>query len=170
MLRLFHDSGVRTKCLIDLATLARLVDFDRWPTNVDGVGMSLATLCETYLQRTLAKGRVQMSNWEAHLTQEQRDYAANDAHSAAAIYARLWTLSAEMASSPAVESYVFNVDESYVQGQEEEQSKRKAAKKLRRKEKKKAGKSAKDEALYGRIGSQEDANPSGSRLLDGPSD
>ncbi|CAE6470963.1 unnamed protein product [Rhizoctonia solani] len=51
--------------------------------------ISLARLVRRYLERELEKGDVRTSNWEKVLTDEQKQYAANDAHAGLALYLAL---------------------------------------------------------------------------------
>ncbi|KAH7337800.1 hypothetical protein B0J17DRAFT_664289, partial [Rhizoctonia solani] len=51
--------------------------------------ISLARLVRRYLERELEKGDVRTSNWEKVLTNEQKQYAANDAHAGLALYLAL---------------------------------------------------------------------------------
>ncbi|KDN44303.1 hypothetical protein RSAG8_05567, partial [Rhizoctonia solani AG-8 WAC10335] len=48
--------------------------------------ISLARLVRRYLARELEKGAVRTSNWETLLSTEQKQYAANDAHTGLALY------------------------------------------------------------------------------------
>ncbi|CAE6469094.1 hypothetical protein ACGC1H_006245 [Rhizoctonia solani] len=48
--------------------------------------ISFARLVRRYLARELEKGDVRTSNWETRLSEEQKQYAANDAHAGLALY------------------------------------------------------------------------------------
>lgn len=99
--RLYRDYGVSTQGGMELSYLSRFVDPHIWPSDPDSkknTGLiGLARLARTYKQRRLGKNqRVQLSNWEAVLTNDQQscEYiqfkfitvltsyidAANDAH------------------------------------------------------------------------------------------
>jgi len=70
-LKLFRDYGVSTCNCVELALLARSVDNAQWKgkyTNPIG----LSRLLETYEKFSLAKGKVQRSNWEARLSIPQQ--------------------------------------------------------------------------------------------------
>ncbi|KAJ8596470.1 ribonuclease H-like protein [Rhizopogon salebrosus TDB-379] len=96
-LKLFREYGVSTCNCVELALLARTVDNARWKgkyTNPIG----LSHLLEVYENFSLAKGRVQRSNWEARLSPIQQDYAANDARAGYVIYTRLIAMARYMAN------------------------------------------------------------------------
>ncbi|KII93373.1 hypothetical protein PLICRDRAFT_78604, partial [Plicaturopsis crispa FD-325 SS-3] len=86
--KLFTDFGISMRNCVDLSMLARCVDNARWKGRYHNP-IGLARLVSTYEELSLPKGKVQRSNWEAVLTPLQQEYAANDAHSGYAIYARL---------------------------------------------------------------------------------
>lgn len=86
--KLYRDWGVSVRNCVDLALLARSVDNARWK-GAYTKPIGLARLLETYDMTTLAKGKVQRSNWENFLTKLQQAYAANDAHAAYTIYHHL---------------------------------------------------------------------------------
>jgi len=85
--KLWKDHRVSVRNCVDLALLARSVD-TRWKGPYGGA-IGLSRLAETYLGRKLAKGRARTSNWEAELSTQQQEYAANDCHSSVAIYRTL---------------------------------------------------------------------------------
>ncbi|RKP06172.1 hypothetical protein THASP1DRAFT_25451, partial [Thamnocephalis sphaerospora] len=87
--RLSRDYGVKPVGLVELGVNARQRVSDlagiRRPT--------LAMLTEELLGKTLEKGPVRVGNWErTNLTEEQREYAANDAYVCYKIYRRLEVL------------------------------------------------------------------------------
>ncbi|KIM67056.1 hypothetical protein SCLCIDRAFT_1210529 [Scleroderma citrinum Foug A] len=86
--KLYRDWSVSVRNCVDLALLARTVDNVRWK-GAYTKPIGLARLLETYDMTTLAKGKVQRSNWENFLTKSQQAYAANDAHAAHTIYHHL---------------------------------------------------------------------------------
>ncbi|KAH9945604.1 ribonuclease H-like domain-containing protein [Amylocystis lapponica] len=105
--KLYIDYAMNVRNCVDLSLLARSVDNARWKgkyTNPIG----LARLCEAYEELTLNKGKVQRSNWEALLTPQQQDYAANDAHSAYTIYQHLCALHPTVSPTPLPHYYTFN--------------------------------------------------------------
>lgn len=57
--------------------------------------IQLARLSRRYLQRELEKGDERTSNWDIRLSQEQRRYAANDAHAGLALYHALRSVHAQ---------------------------------------------------------------------------
>ena len=69
--KLYSDWGVSVRNCVNLSLMARSVDNARWKgryTNPIG----LSRLLETYDMTTLAKGKVQRSNWENFLTKSQQ--------------------------------------------------------------------------------------------------
>jgi len=105
--KLFADHGVNVRNCCDLSYLARSADNARWKGRYkDPIG--LARLVEAYEQLSLPKGRVQRSNWELQLTDEQQEYAANDAHSSFWIYTRLSRMANAMSVVPDPDYYSFN--------------------------------------------------------------
>ncbi|OAX44878.1 ribonuclease H-like protein [Rhizopogon vinicolor AM-OR11-026] len=93
--KLFQDYGVSTCNCVELALLARSVDNARWKGKYTNP-LGLSRLLETYENFSLAKGKVQRSNWEARLSASQQDYAANDACAGYAIYTRLMAMALYM--------------------------------------------------------------------------
>lgn len=70
--KLWKDYGVNVRNCIDLGLLARTVDNAHWKGKYSSP-IGLARLCETYHELSLAKGKVQRSNWEANLSTLQQD-------------------------------------------------------------------------------------------------
>ncbi|KIJ68667.1 hypothetical protein HYDPIDRAFT_81491 [Hydnomerulius pinastri MD-312] len=106
--KLHNDWRVSVRNCIDLSLLARTVDNVRWKgkyTNPIG----LARLLETYEQATLAKGKIQRSNWELPLSPLQREYAANDAHAGYVIHWQLNEMVQAMNPVPLPAYYSFSV-------------------------------------------------------------
>lgn len=93
--KLYQDWGVSTRNCVELALLARSVDNARWKGKYTNP-LGLSRLLETYVGFSLAKGRVQRSNWELRLSLAQQDYAANDARAGYAIYAHLIALARDV--------------------------------------------------------------------------
>ncbi|KAG2156486.1 ribonuclease H-like domain-containing protein [Suillus bovinus] len=93
--KLYEDWGVSTHNCVELALLARSVDNARWKGKYTSP-LGLSRLLETYVGFSLAKGKVQRSNWELRLSLVQQEYAANDAHAGYAIYTRLIALARDM--------------------------------------------------------------------------
>ncbi|KAH9915179.1 ribonuclease H-like domain-containing protein [Epithele typhae] len=91
--KLYRDYGVRAAGLVELGTFARHTD-PAFPFNRSIV--ALAKIVKQYTHKTLSKGPVRTSNWEAQpLSQEQRQYAANDAHCALVVYKCLVAIAEE---------------------------------------------------------------------------
>lgn len=103
--KLYRDWGVSTRNCVELALLARSVDNARWKGKYTNP-LGLSRLLETYVGFSLAKGKVQRSNWELRLSSVQQDYAANDACAGYAIYTRLIALAGDM---PDVNPYYYSL-------------------------------------------------------------
>ena len=71
--KLFRDYQLSVRGCIDLSLLARCVD-SRWKGPYKNP-IGLSRLAETYLDRSLTKGLVTRSNWEAALSEPQLDCA-----------------------------------------------------------------------------------------------
>ncbi|EJD04292.1 ribonuclease H-like protein [Fomitiporia mediterranea MF3/22] len=82
--RLYRDHAVTVRSCVELSYLARCVDHDRWPGDLTN-HIGIARLVYVYKGLLLSKGRMKMTNWEEQLTEEQKLYAANDAHAGMAI-------------------------------------------------------------------------------------
>lgn len=93
--KLYRDWGVSTRNCAELALLARSVDNARWKGKYTSP-LGLSRLLETYVGFSLAKGKVQRSNWELRLSLTQQDYAANDARAGYAIYTHLIAMARDM--------------------------------------------------------------------------
>ncbi|KAH9060831.1 ribonuclease H-like domain-containing protein [Lactarius vividus] len=104
--KLWRDHRVSVRNCVDLALLARSVD-TRWKGPYGG-GIGLSRLADTYLGRKLEKGRTQTSNWEAELSTQQKEYAANDCHSSVAIYRTLIQRALILERAPEREWYTFH--------------------------------------------------------------
>ncbi|KAH9043779.1 ribonuclease H-like protein [Lactarius pseudohatsudake] len=104
--KLWRDHRVSVRNCVDLALLARSVD-TRWKGPYGG-GIGLSRLADTYLGRRLAKGRTQTSDWEAELSTQQKEYAANDCHSSVAIYRTLIRRALILERAPEPEWYTFH--------------------------------------------------------------
>jgi len=105
--KLYRDFRVSCRNCVELAFLARSVDNAQWKGKYSSP-IGLARLLETYENYTLAKGKVQRSNWERHLTDNQQDYAANDAYVGSRLYSRLIQMAHEMPTLPLPEYYSFS--------------------------------------------------------------
>ncbi|KAI0324115.1 ribonuclease H-like protein [Cubamyces sp. BRFM 1775] len=93
--KLFSDYGILARNLVELGAMARQADPAFSETYKRSI-VSLARVVEMYTQKTLAKGKVRTSNWEkTPLTEEQKFYAANDAHCALMVYNRLLKIAAD---------------------------------------------------------------------------
>ncbi|KAI0063173.1 ribonuclease H-like protein [Artomyces pyxidatus] len=69
--KLYKDYNVSIRNCVELALMARSVD-SRWKGKYENP-IGLARLTETYLDRTLVKGKISISNWENELTKRQQD-------------------------------------------------------------------------------------------------
>ena len=69
--KLWKDYEVNVSNCVELGLLARSADNPQWKGKYTAP-IGLARLCEVYFGHTLAKGKVQRSNWEALLTQKQQ--------------------------------------------------------------------------------------------------
>ncbi|KAG2044287.1 ribonuclease H-like domain-containing protein [Suillus americanus] len=103
--KLYQDWGVSTRNCVELALLARSVDNARWKGKYTNP-LGLSRLLETYVGFSLAKGKVQRSNWELRLSSVQQDYAANDARAGYAIYTRLIALARDI---PNTDPYYYSL-------------------------------------------------------------
>ncbi|KAG2155447.1 ribonuclease H-like domain-containing protein [Suillus clintonianus] len=106
--KLYRDYGVSTRNCVELALLARSVDNARWKGKYTNP-LGLSRLLETYEGFSLAKGKVQRSNWEHRLSSTQQDYAANDARAGYVIYTRLIDLARDMPDTVLPNYYSFSV-------------------------------------------------------------
>lgn len=70
--KLYTDYAVTTRSCVDLSLLARSVDNPRWKGKYS-LPIGLMRLCEAYEELTLSKGKVQRSNWEAVLSEQQQE-------------------------------------------------------------------------------------------------
>lgn len=102
--KLYQDWGISVRNCVELALLARSVDNARWKGKYTNP-LGLSRLLETYVGFSLAKGKVQRSNWEQRLSLAQQDYAANDARAGYAIFTRLITLAQNM---PNMDPYYYS--------------------------------------------------------------
>ncbi|TCD68832.1 hypothetical protein EIP91_009699 [Steccherinum ochraceum] len=106
--KLWKDFGVSVANCVDLPLLARTVDNAQWKGKYSQP-IGLSRLCETYFGETLAKGRVQRSNWEANLTPNQQEYAANDCHSGYSLYVHLSSMISKLTLLPLPSFYSFDL-------------------------------------------------------------
>ncbi|PWN23115.1 ribonuclease H-like protein, partial [Microstroma glucosiphilum] len=91
--RLQRDFKVTAQGILELGSLAKSVDAERWSSNNGLIGLS--TLCRIYLDRRLVKGPVRTSDWEGPLSKQQIDYAASDAFVALEILGKLCSLTSQ---------------------------------------------------------------------------
>ncbi|EJU00962.1 ribonuclease H-like protein [Dacryopinax primogenitus] len=116
--KLHREQQLEFSSLLDLADFAKLVDPDKWAPNRNP---GLAALCETYLERTLKKGKITKSNWEMNpMTKAMQDYAANDAHVSFKIFRFLECLHTQMEYAPPFTDSLFTVDARVFWAAEEE--------------------------------------------------
>ncbi|KAF9229578.1 ribonuclease H-like protein [Gyrodon lividus] len=106
--KLHNDYGVSVRNCVELSLLARTADNNRWKGKYTAP-LGLAKLLETYQGETLAKGKVQRSNWELPLSQRQLEYAANDAHAGYVIHSRLFDMTQMMNPVPPPAYYSFSI-------------------------------------------------------------
>ncbi|EPQ51973.1 ribonuclease H-like protein [Gloeophyllum trabeum ATCC 11539] len=86
--KLYRDFGIRASALLELGALAGTADPDFKQTYNRRI-VALAKVVAMYEKKTLAKGDVRTSDWEAELDAEQQEYAASDAHCALMVYKRM---------------------------------------------------------------------------------
>ncbi|KZT22911.1 ribonuclease H-like protein, partial [Neolentinus lepideus HHB14362 ss-1] len=86
--KLYRDFGILPKSLLELGALAQKADNNFKQRKI----CALAKTVALYEKKTLSKGPVRSSNWEAELSEEQKEYAASDAHCALMVYKRLMKL------------------------------------------------------------------------------
>ncbi|EJF59660.1 ribonuclease H-like protein [Dichomitus squalens LYAD-421 SS1] len=91
--KLFRDFGLHPAGLVELGALAGLADPSFKQTYNRSI-VALAKVVEHYTHKTLDKGKVRTSNWDAKLSQAQITYAANDAHCALSVYNVLMAVAA----------------------------------------------------------------------------
>ncbi|KAJ2961354.1 hypothetical protein NQZ79_g3350 [Umbelopsis isabellina] len=83
-LKLYRDFRILTNGLVDLGALARLTKAKELE---DHTGLSLRLLCGIFLGKSLPKGAVRLSRWDApFLSNKQKQYAADDAYASFALY------------------------------------------------------------------------------------
>ncbi|KAL1709103.1 hypothetical protein EV121DRAFT_195731 [Schizophyllum commune] len=106
--KLYRDRGISMSNVVDLGLMTRSTDNANWKGPYNSP-IGLARLIALYEKRELRKGRISRSNWEkVPLSDEQKQYAANDAHCAWLLYARLRTLITTMAKPPKPVCYTFD--------------------------------------------------------------
>ncbi|KAI8972404.1 ribonuclease H-like domain-containing protein [Trametes punicea] len=112
--KLFRDYGILARSLVELGVLAHQADPSFSQTYKRSV-VSLARVVEMYTRKTLAKGKVRTSNWERKpLSEEQKFYAANDAHCALMVYDRLTTIAAESGLTLQPQRYAADLAQEYL--------------------------------------------------------
>ncbi|PIL29338.1 hypothetical protein GSI_09389 [Ganoderma sinense ZZ0214-1] len=92
--KLFRDFGILATGLVELGSLAHLADPTFRQTYNRNI-VALAKVVEFYTRKTLDKGKVRTSDWEAKLSNAQITYSANDAHCALTVYNVLMAIAAE---------------------------------------------------------------------------
>ncbi|KAM5539759.1 hypothetical protein V8D89_006572 [Ganoderma adspersum] len=92
--KLFRDFGLLPAGLVELGALAHLADPTFRQTYNRNI-VALAKVVEFYTHKTLDKGNVRTSDWEAKLSNTQITYAANDAHCALIVCNVLTAIAAE---------------------------------------------------------------------------
>lgn len=126
--KLFRDFGILPANLVELCSLAREAD-PAFITIYKRPIVSLIKMAEMYTDKTLDKGKVRTSNWEARLTELQKTCesetpfalphcanmrdnfkdAANDAHVALTVYLRLIAIAAQHNRALVPANYTSNV-------------------------------------------------------------
>ncbi|TFK53240.1 ribonuclease H-like protein [Heliocybe sulcata] len=89
--KLYRDFGILPKSLLELGALAKTADSAFTGRRVHALAKTVAL----YEKKTLGKGPVRSSNWEAVLSEKQKEYAASDAHCALMVYKRLMKIAEE---------------------------------------------------------------------------
>ncbi|KAF8557464.1 ribonuclease H-like protein [Imleria badia] len=92
--KLFRDFGIRARGLVELGAFATKAD-DTFSTIYNREIVSLAKMVAMYLGKTLLKGKVRTSNWEADLSPKMVEYAANDCHCALMVCDRLQEIASQ---------------------------------------------------------------------------
>ncbi|KAI1790059.1 ribonuclease H-like protein [Ganoderma leucocontextum] len=92
--KLFRDFGILPTGLVELGALARLAD-PKFSQTYNRNIVALAKVVEYYTHKTLDKGKVRTSDWEAKLSHAQITYSANDAHCALTVHNVLMAIAAE---------------------------------------------------------------------------
>ncbi|KAI0800052.1 ribonuclease H-like domain-containing protein [Fomes fomentarius] len=92
--KLFRDFGILPANLVELGVLARQAD-PAFSQHFKRSIVALAKVIERYTGKTLNKGKVRTSDWEAKLSDAQKTYAANDAHCALSAYNNLVAMAKE---------------------------------------------------------------------------
>ncbi|THH28279.1 hypothetical protein EUX98_g5906 [Antrodiella citrinella] len=106
--KLWNDYTVNVANCVDLGLLARTVDNPSWKGKYSNP-IGLARLSETYLGRSLSKGKTTRSNWEAVLSAVQQEYAANDCHSGWALFMALSPMISSLPTEPLPSFYSFDL-------------------------------------------------------------
>jgi len=83
--KLRRDFGIVANGLLELGSFVKLVD----PPSIKKHMISLKNAVQEYTGYTLLKGVFEKSDWEAILSPEQLEYAANDAHAALFVFTAL---------------------------------------------------------------------------------
>jgi len=90
--KLQKDFNLKMRGILELLDVARCYDPD---FSIPGRWISLSNIVAKYLGKTLNKGPVRVSNWEAVLNEEQMEYAASDAYCALQVYNRIRDIGGE---------------------------------------------------------------------------
>ncbi|KAF9224733.1 ribonuclease H-like protein [Gyrodon lividus] len=102
--KLYRDFGIRARGLVELGALASRAD-DKFASMYNREIVSLSKMVAMYLGKTLLKGKVRTSNWEADLNTKMVEYAANDAHCALMVHNKLLEIAAKDGKKLALTSY-----------------------------------------------------------------
>ncbi|KAF8610673.1 ribonuclease H-like protein [Ceratobasidium sp. AG-I] len=94
--KLWRDHGVSLLGVVELSHLARRADVPRWENGKSHQLISLTRLLEAYNSHRLQKGKIQRSNWELPLKDQQRNYAASDALAGFVVYQHLLDLGSQV--------------------------------------------------------------------------
>ncbi|KIJ05572.1 hypothetical protein PAXINDRAFT_93282 [Paxillus involutus ATCC 200175] len=107
--KLYRDFGIRAQGLVELGALATRAD-NKFASMYNREIVSLSKMVAMYLGKTLLKGKVRTSNWEADLSTQMVEYAANDAHCALMVYNKLLQIAATSGNKLNVASYSCKVN------------------------------------------------------------
>ncbi|CAL1709480.1 unnamed protein product [Somion occarium] len=114
--KLFRDFGVLAENLAELGGLAQQADSNFKTIHKRSI-VSLAKMVNMYADRTMDKGPVRIGNWEAApLSDTQKHYAANDAHSGLMVYKRLIDLAERNKVILIPSKYTSNLRQDYASG------------------------------------------------------
>ncbi|KAH7882896.1 ribonuclease H-like domain-containing protein [Phlebopus sp. FC_14] len=115
--KLYRDFGICARGLVELGALAKKAD-DNFTSVYNREIVSLAKMVAMYLGKTLLKGKVRTSNWEADLNSKMVEYAANDCHSALMVHNKLLDVAAQCGKNLLSASHSCEVNPRLIKWQE----------------------------------------------------